>query len=123
MGKQKVHYFIRGYYYAPESYRALKKLSDFGKEIPIPMTGDEQGTMALYCFSKGFQQAIDYVKQVERQRLRKNKRFITYGVWTIEDPKMYIYSLSFRCRSDVCIQERMKCKKKLKNICEEQTVR
>lgn len=111
MSKEKFQYFIKGYAYAPESYRVFKRLLGNGTEIEIHITNSEQSTMALYCYSMGFHQAVDYVKQLERKRLRKTKEYITYGFWTLEEPNRYIYTTEVRCQSYAPIKEKLLCKK------------
>ncbi|MCM1488872.1 MAG: hypothetical protein NC203_10955 [Firmicutes bacterium] len=111
MSKQRYRYYIEGYLYAPESYRVFKRLLANGTEREINLTDSEQSTMSLYCFSKGFDQAVDYVKQLERRRLRKPKEYVTYGFWTLEEPDSYIYSTAFRCQTSVPIKEKLLCKK------------
>ena len=79
MGKKGFEYEIRGYRYAPESFRAFKGLPGQKME-QIPLSG------------------VAYVKHIERERESKCRLYMTYGFLIKENPHRYVYCAELRCR-------------------------
>ena len=78
MGKKGFEYEIRGYRYAPESFRAFKGLPGQKME-QIPLSDEQRRKMGYLCMTKGGKAGVAYVKHIERERERKCRLYMTYG--------------------------------------------
>ena len=97
MGKKGFEYEIRGYRYAPESFRAFKGLPGQKME-QIPLSGEQRRKMGYLCMTKGGKAGVAYVKHIERERERKCRLYMTYGFLIKENPHRYVYCTELRCR-------------------------
>ena len=97
MGKNGFEYEIRGYRYAPESFRAFKGLPGQKME-QIPLSGEQRRKMGYLCMTKGGKAGVAYVKHIERERERKCRLYMTYGFLIKENPHRYVYCAELRCR-------------------------
>ena len=78
MGKKGFEYEIRGYRYAPESFRAFKGLPGQKME-QIPLSDEQRRKMGYLCMTQGGKAGVAYVKHIERERERKCRLYMTYG--------------------------------------------
>ena len=85
MGKKGFEYEIRGYRYAPESFRAFKGLPGQKME-QIPLSGEQRRKMGYLCMTQGGKAGVAYVKHIERERERKCRLYMTYGFPCIAAP-------------------------------------
>jgi hypothetical protein len=106
MKKQRFYYSISGYRWAPESFRVRKGLVGH-PEKELLFTSEERTETGRRLLVKGFQDALGYVKHIERKYAHKHRTYITYGFWTKEPPVRYIYCPQLRCRSDADLSERL----------------
>ena len=97
MGKKGFEYEIRGYRYAPESFRAFKGLPGQKME-QIPLSGEQRRKMGYLCITQGGKAGVAYVKHIERKRERKCRLYMTYGFLIKENPHRYVYCAELRCR-------------------------
>ena len=97
MGKKGFEYEIRGYRYAPESFRAFKGLPGQKME-QIPLSGEQRRKMGYLCMTQGGKAGVAYVKHIERERERKCRLYMTYGFLIKENPHRYVYCAELRCR-------------------------
>ena len=97
MGKKGFEYEIRGYRYAPESFRAFKGLPGQKME-QIPLSGEQRRKMGYLCMTQGGKAGVAYVKHIERERERKCRLYMTYGFLLKENPHRYVYCAELRCR-------------------------
>jgi len=67
MKKKKFQYGIRGYRWAPASFRVSKGLPG-QKKKELPLTDAERLEVGRRFLSSGFHVAIAYVKQIEQER-------------------------------------------------------
>lgn len=118
MKKQRFHYSISGYRWAPESFRVWKELAGQPKR-EVPLTSEERSEMAHRFFTKGFWDAIGYVKHIERKYAHKQHTYMTYGFRAKESASHYIYSPQLQCRADTALSERLRIFKKLRRHLEE----
>lgn len=115
MKKQKFHYAISGYRWAPESFRASKGLAGQSPQN-IPLTAEERHEVGLLFLSKGFEAAVGYVKHIERAQERQRRSMITYGFCLKEGSKQFVYCPQLYCRSDASIEEKLRLFKKIRSI-------
>lgn len=113
MKKQRFHYSINGYRWAPESFRVWKGLAGQPKK-EVPLTSEERSEMACRFLSKGFRDAIAYVKHIERKCVRKQHTYMTYGFWAKESALHYIYSPQLQCRAEADLSERLRIFKEVR---------
>ena len=99
MGKKGFEYEIRGYRYAPESFRAFKGLPGQKME-QIPLSGEQRRKMGYLCMTQGGKAGVAYVKHIERERERKCRLYMTYGFMLKENPRSYVYCADLRCREN-----------------------
>ena len=99
MGKKGFEYEIRGYRYAPESFRAFKGLPGQKME-QIPLSGEQRRKMGYLCITQGGKAGVAYVKHIERERERKCRLYMTYGFMLKENPRSYVYCADLRCREN-----------------------
>ena len=99
MGKKRVKYEIRGYKYAPESFRAFKGLPGQKME-QISLSGEQRRKMGYLCMTQGGKAGVAYVKHIERERERKCRLYMTYGFMLKENPRSYVYCADLRCREN-----------------------
>lgn len=97
MGKKGFEYEIRGYRYAPESFRAFKGLPGQKME-QIPLSGEQRRKMGYLCMTQGGKAGVAYVKHIERERERKCRLYMTYGFLIKGNPHRYVYCAELRCR-------------------------
>ena len=97
MGKKGFEYEIRGYRYAPESFRAFKGLPGQKME-QIPLSDEQRRKMGYLCMTQGGKAGVAYVKHIERERERKCRLYMTYGFLIKENPHRYVYCAELRCR-------------------------
>lgn len=81
MGKKGFEYEIRGYRYAPESFRAFKGLPGQKME-QIPLSDEQRQKMGYLCLTQGGKAGMAYVKRIERERARKCHYYKTYGFFS-----------------------------------------
>ncbi len=118
MKKQRFHYSISGYRWAPESFHVWKSLAGQPKK-EVPLTSEERSEMACRFLTKGFWDAIGYVKHIERKCAHKQHTYVTYGFWAKESASRYIYSLQLQCRAEADLSERLCIFKELRRHLEE----
>ena len=118
MKKQRFYYSISGYRWAPESFRVCKGLAGQPKKEML-LTSEERSEMACRFLTKGFRDAIGYVKHIERKHAHKQHIYMTYGFWAKEGAMRYIYSPQLRCRADAVLSERLRIFKELRRHLEE----
>ena len=70
MGRKRFEYEIRGYRYAPESFRAFKGLPGQKME-QISLSGEQRRKMGYLCMTQGGKAGVAYVKHIEREREHK----------------------------------------------------
>ena len=97
MGKKGFEYEIRGYRYAPESFRAFKGLPGQKME-QIPLSDEQRRKMGYLCMTQGGKAGVAYVKHIERERERKCRLYMTYGFLIKGNPHRYVYCAELRCR-------------------------
>ena len=97
MGKKGFEYEIRGYRYAPESFRAFKGLPGQKME-QIPLSDEQRQKMGYLCLTQGGKAGMAYVKRIERERARKCHYYKTYGFFLKDEPHRYVYCPSLWCR-------------------------
>lgn len=118
MKKQRFHYAISGYRWAPESFRAGK--GPIGQPTKdLPLTAEECRNVGVLFLTKGYASAVGYVKHTERARERQRKSMITYGFYTKEVTGQFIYCPQLICRSDASLEERLRMFKKIKSVLRE----
>lgn len=115
MKKQKFHYAISGYRWAPESFRASKGLAG-RPQINIPLTHEERCEVGRLFLTKGFEAAVGYVKHVERARERQRRSMVTYGFRIKETPGRLAYCPQLYFRSDTPIDERLRVFKRIRSV-------
>jgi hypothetical protein len=114
MSQKKIGYSIHGYRYAPESFRAYyKTLGEHEKEIPL--SNDQRSKLGNLCLTQGSKTALDYVKQIDRERARRCRLYMTYGFLTQEVPRTYLFSRQIRCREDAPLDKRLEVFREFKN--------
>lgn len=118
MKKNKFHYAISGYRWAPESFQASKGLTKNSMKI-IPLTAEEQKETGILSLTKGPDVAIGYVKHIERTRERQRRKIITYGFRTQEEPGRFVYCPQLYFRADAALDERLYMFKKIRSVLEE----
>lgn len=106
MRKERFHYAISGYRWAPESFRASKWLDGHPRKN-IPLTLEERCEVGRLFLTKGFQEAKAYIKHIERARERSRKKVLTYGFFTNELSKEYIYCPQIYFCAGASIEERL----------------
>ena len=90
MGRKRFEYEIRGYEYAPESFRAFKGLPGQKME-QISLSGEQRRKMGYLCMTQGGKAGVAYVKHIEREREHKCRRYMTMAFF------------SKTCRIGMCI--------------------
>lgn len=118
MKKNKFHYAISGYRWAPESFQASKGLTKSSMKI-VPLTAEEQKETGILSLTKGPDVAIGYVKHIERTRERQRRKVITYGFRTQEEPRRFVYCPQLYFRADAALDERLYMFKKIRSVLEE----
>jgi hypothetical protein len=106
MSQRKLIYSIRGYRYAPESFRAYKG-DQKGEQREIMLSENQRSTLGYLYLTRGAESAIAFIKRVERERERKTRLYMTYGFLTLEDPGTYLFCKDIRCRTDAPLYWRM----------------
>ena len=110
MKRQRFHYAVSGYRWAPESFQASKSLAGQpGKEIPL--SSEERYELGR-LFLTG------YAKHVERIRERQYRSTITYAFRAKEAPRQLIYCPKIYCRFDASLQERLRVFKEIRRVLE-----
>ena len=100
MGRKRFEYEIRGYRYAPESFRAFKGLPGQKME-QISLSGEH------LCMTQGGKAGVAYVKHIERERAQKCHYYKTYGFFLKDEPHRYVYCPSLWCRESDTLKERL----------------
>lgn len=113
--KNKFHYAISGYRWAPESFQASKGLTKSSMKI-IPLTAEEQKETGILFLTKGPGAATGYVKHIERARERQRRKVITYGFHTQEEPSRFVYCPQLYFRADAPIGERLRVFKQIRDV-------
>ena len=111
---KKIGYSIRGYRYAPESFRAYRKTWN-GYEKEIPLSSEQRAELGNLYLTQGSKAAFDYVKHVDRDRARKCRLYLTYGFLTQENPRTYLFSRQLRCREGAPLDKRLEVFRELKD--------
>ena len=107
MGRKRFEYEIRGYRYAPESFRAFKGLPGHKME-QIALSGEQRRKMGYLCMTQGGKAGVAYVKHIEREREHKCRRYMTYGFLLKDEPHRYVYCSNIRCREGETPTERQR---------------
>ena len=118
MKKQRFHYEISGYRWAPESFYVSKGLTKDSMRV-VPLTDEERREAGLLYITKGYDVAIGYVKHVERAHVRQLKSLMSYGFLTKEVPGRFVYCPQLYCRADAKIGERLYLFKKIRRVLNE----
>ncbi|MDD4509496.1 MAG: hypothetical protein PHY23_01035 [Oscillospiraceae bacterium] len=118
MSEKKMIYSISGYRYAPESFRAYCSQPNGGKK-EIPLSVEEQSGLGYCYITKGSKAALDYIKNIDRERQRKCRLYMAYGFWTQEDPKVYLYSRQIIFRADAPLSRRFEAYRGIKDCLRE----
>lgn len=118
MGKQRFHYIITGYQWAPESYRVRKQLPGRPPK-DVPLTPEERHEVGMLYMTRGFEVAVGYVKHTERAGERQLKRIITYGFHAKEAPYKFVYCPQLTCHADAPLSERLRIFKTVRGILKE----
>lgn len=113
MSKQKFHYYISGYRYAPESFHISKGLPDIPR-IQISLSDEQRQSMGYLVLTQGIKAAVDYVKRIERERKRKCRDYMTYGYHVKENPRGYLYAPGIKCSMDAPLRQRLAVLKELR---------
>lgn len=118
MKQPRFQYSLSGYRWAPESFHVSKGLAGRPK-AELPISSEERREVG-YCFlTKGFREAVDQVKRIERKRARKCRIYITYGFRTKEDDRLYVCCRRLCCKADAGITERLRIFKELRRHLDE----
>lgn len=118
MKKQRFHYSIGGYRWAPERFWAKKGLNGQPDDF-VPLTSEERREVGILWTTKGFDAAVGYIKHVERARIRQSKSIMTYGFRSKEAPRQFAYCPQLYCRTDAPLDERLWIFKKVRSILKE----
>lgn len=120
MKKNRFHYAISGYRWVPESFRASKWLDGCPRKN-IPLADEERCEVGCLFLTKGFQEAKAYIKHVERAReySRKKVLTLTYGFFTNELSKEYVYCPQIYFYAGASIGERLRVFKRIRAVIEE----
>lgn len=106
MKKQRFHYTISGYRWAPESVRVGKGLTGQPPKN-LQLTAEERSNIGLLVLTKGFDAAVGYVKHIERAKERQRRKMITYGFYAKGSASQMVYCPQLTCRSDASLKERL----------------
>ena len=106
MRKKRFEYEIRGYRYAPESFRAFKGLPGQKME-QIPLSGEQRQKMGYLCLTQGGKAGVAYVKHIVRERARECHYYKTYGFFLKNDLRGYVYCPKLLCRESDTLKERL----------------
>lgn len=109
----KFHYAISGYRWAPESFRASKGLTKQSLRN-IPLTSEECCEVGHLFLTKGFAEAVAYVKRLERAKERNRKKVMTYGFRAKEGSRQFVYCPQIYFCADAPIDERLRTFKKIR---------
>ena len=104
MRKQRYHYAVSGYHFAPESFHIMKGLSARSLTL-VPLTDDQRGQIGYLFITQVYKDSIDQVKRIERERGRNLGLYITYGFCTQNGG--YLYFPQLYCRPKAPLSERM----------------
>ena len=115
MKKNKFHYAISGYRWAPESFHVSKGLTKNSMRS-VPLTDEERREVGRLFLTKGFKAAVGYVKHIERARERQRRKVITYGFRTQEEPGRFVYCPQLYFRADAPIGERLRVFKQIRDV-------
>ena len=118
MKKERFHYAISGYRWAPESFRASKWLDGHPRKN-IPLTLEERCEVGRLFLTKGFQEAKAYIKHIERAREHSRKRVFTYGFFTNELSNGYMYCPRIYFHAGASIDERLCVFKRIRAVIDE----
>lgn len=105
MKQKKLSYSISGYRHAPESFHVSKGVIR-GRRNEVPLSYTQRQEAGYLLLSQGYKVALDYVKRIERKREHECHIYMTYGWFTQEDPRTYIYCEQIRCRITAPLGER-----------------
>ena len=70
------------------------------------MTNEERHEVGYRFISKGFRNAVAYVKHIERARARKERLHITYGFW-LKGERGYLCCPEMNCPADATLAVRL----------------
>lgn len=115
MKKNKFHYAISGYRWAPESFHVSKGLTKNSMRS-VPLTDEERREVGRLFLTKGFKAAVGYVKHIERARERQRRKVITYGFRTQEEPGRFVYCPQLYFRADAPIGKRLRVFKQIRDV-------
>ena len=116
MKNKHFHYSISGYRWAPESFRASKRIASQPPQT-IPLSFEERYEVGMLALTKGPETAIGCVKHIERARERQRRQIITYGFRAKESTRQLVYCPQLYCPSDAAIGERLRLFKEIRNFC------
>lgn len=105
MKQKKLSYSISGYRHAPESFHIAKGVTR-EKRKAVPLSNAQRHEVGCLFLSQGHKAAVDCVKRIERKREHECHIYMTYGWFTQEDPRTYIYCEQIRCRITAPLGER-----------------
>lgn len=115
MKNKHFHYSISGYRWAPESFRASKRIASQPPQT-IPLSFEERYEVGMLALTKGPETAIGCVKHIERARERQRRQIITYGFRAKESTRQLVYCPQLYCPSDAAIGERLRLFKEIRNF-------
>ena len=115
MKNKHFHYSISGYRWAPESFRASKRIASQPRQS-IPLSFEERYEVGMLALTKGPETAIGCVKHIERARERQRRQIITYGFRAKESTRQLVYCPQLYCPSDAAIVERLRLFKKIHSV-------
>lgn len=115
MKNKHFHYSIIGYRWAPESFQASRRIAGHPARN-IPLTFEERHEVGMLYLTRGPKIAIGYVKHIERARERQRTSIISYGFYTKESKKQFVYCPQLHCPVDAAIVERLRLFKKIHSV-------
>ena len=115
MKKERFHYAVSGCRWAPESFRASKWLDGHPRKN-IPLTLEERCEVGRLFLAKGFQEAKAYIKHVERAKEHSRKKVLTYGFFTNELSREFIYCPQIYFYAGASIGERLWVFKRIRAV-------
>ena len=116
--KNRFHYSISGYRWAPESFGASKGLTK-DSLTAIPLTPDERRKVGILSLTKGPDAAIGYVKHIERAWERRRRTIITYGFFIKESSRQFAYCPQLYFYTDTYFNERLRIFKEVRAVLDE----
>lgn len=115
MAQKKFSYVVSGYRYAPESFRAFKKVIH-GKAEEFPLSDEQRSEVGTLYLTQSLKAAVDYVKRIERDRERKCRLYTSYGFFSQEEPHSYMFCGRIRCREDAPVEEKLNVLREFREV-------